>query len=62
MSEDNVWLAGRRQEQDALGRIIVKLEQARLADGSIQALRGAGASARTDAIALSRETGQRDAR
>ena len=27
MSEDNVWLAGRRQEHDALGRIIVKLEQ-----------------------------------
>src|SRR5713226_5746483 len=62
LGNDNVWLAGRRQEQDALGRIIIKLEQARLADGSIQALRGAGASARTDAIALSRETGQRDAR
>lgn len=62
MSEDNVWLAGRRQEQDALGRIIVKLEQTRLADGSLQALRGAGASARTDAIALSRQAGQHDAR
>ena len=63
MSEDNVWLAGRRQEQDALGQIIVKLEQTRLADGSIQALRGAGASARTDAMAhRSGETGQRDAR
>src|SRR5262249_35695896 len=47
---DNVWLARRRQEQDALGRIIVKLEHARLADGTIQALRGAGASARTDAV------------
>ena len=63
MSQDNIWLAGRRQEQDALGQIIVKLEQTRLADGSIQALRGAGASARTDAIAhRSGETGQRDAR
>ncbi len=50
LSEDNVWLAGRRQEQDALGRIIVKLEHARLADGTTQALRGAGASARTDAV------------
>ena len=27
MSQDNIWLAGRRQEQDALGQIIVKLEQ-----------------------------------
>jgi integrase len=51
LGEDNIWLAGRRQEQDALGRIIVKLEHTRLADGTTQALRGAGASARTDAIA-----------
>ena len=58
ISEDNVWLAGRRQEQDALGQIIVKLEQTRLADGSIQALRGAGASARTDAIA--QPSGEKD--
>lgn len=50
MSHDNIWLAGRRQEQDDLGRIILRLEQARLADGAVQALRGAGASARTDAI------------
>jgi integrase len=50
LGEDNVWLAGRRQEQDALGRIIVKLEHTRLADGTTQALRGAGASARTDAV------------
>jgi len=62
MSEDNVWLAGRRQEQDALGRIIVKLEQTRLADGSVQALHGAGTSARTDATALSHQTGHHDAR
>lgn len=41
MGEDNVWLAGRRQEQDALGRIILKLEQTRLADGPPQAVRGA---------------------
>jgi Phage integrase family len=50
MSPDNVWLAGRLQEQDALGRIIVRIEQARLADGSVHAVRGAGVAARTDAI------------
>ncbi len=50
MSADNVWLAGRLQEQDALGRIIVKLEQIRLADGTTGALRGAGVTARADAI------------
>ncbi len=50
MSHDNVWLAGRRQEHDALGRIIVKLEQARLADGTVQAVRGAGVAARVDSI------------
>jgi integrase len=55
MGEDNVWLAGRRQEQRALGRIIVKLEHTRLADGTVQAIRGAGVAARTDAI-----TGEQD--
>jgi integrase len=50
MGEENVWLAGRRQEHDALGRIIVTLEQTRLADGTVQAIRGAGVTARTDAI------------
>jgi DNA-binding ferritin-like protein (Dps family) len=50
MSEDNIWLAGRRQEHDALGRIILKLEQARLADGTVQAVRGAGVAARVDSI------------
>ncbi|MES4906089.1 MULTISPECIES: hypothetical protein [unclassified Streptomyces] len=54
MSEDNVWLAGRRQEQDALGRIL-KLEQTRLADGPPQAVRGAGVDARTDAITRSQD-------
>ncbi|MBW8090827.1 MULTISPECIES: hypothetical protein [Streptomyces] len=53
MGEDNIWLAGRRQEQDALGRIILKLEQTRLADGPPQAVRGAGVEARTDAITRS---------
>jgi hypothetical protein len=50
MSDDNVWLAGRRQEQDALGRIILTLEHTRLADGTVRAIRGAGVGARTDAI------------
>jgi hypothetical protein len=50
MSPDNVWLAGRLQEQDALGRIIIRIEQTRLADGSVHAVRGAGVAARTDAV------------
>ena len=50
IGDDNVWLAGRRQEHDALGRIIVKLEHTRLADGTVQTIRGAGVPARTDAI------------
>ena len=50
MSEDNIWLTGRRQEHDALGRIILKLEQARLADGTVRAVRGAGVAARVDSI------------
>ncbi len=50
MSEDNIWLAGRREEHDALGRIIVKLEQTRLADGTVRAVRGAGVAARIDAL------------
>ncbi|MFJ1551087.1 hypothetical protein [Streptomyces sp. NPDC088246] len=46
---------GRRQEQDALGRIIVKLEATRLADEPPQAVRGAGVEARTDAITRTRD-------
>ncbi|MEU3218297.1 hypothetical protein [Streptomyces sp. NPDC006971] len=42
-------------EQDALGRIILKLEQTRLADGPPQAVRGAGVDARTDAINRSQD-------
>jgi integrase len=62
LGDDNAWLAGRRQEQDALGRIIVRLEQTRLADGTVQALRGAGASARTDVITASQPGRHPDAR
>ncbi len=50
MGEDNVWLAGRRQEHDALGRVILTLESTRLADGPPRAVRGAGVDARTNAI------------
>ncbi len=51
MTEDNVWLAGRRQEHDALGRVILTLERTRLSDGTAQAIRGAGVQARTDPVA-----------
>jgi hypothetical protein len=54
MSEDNIWLTGRRQEQDALGRIILKLEATRLADQP-RAVRGAGVGDRTDAITRSQD-------
>ncbi|MCX4750313.1 tyrosine-type recombinase/integrase [Kitasatospora sp. NBC_01287] len=54
MGEDNIWLTGRRQEQDALGRIILKLEATRLADEP-QAVRGAGVGARADAITRCQE-------
>jgi integrase len=50
MSGDNIWLAGRRQEHDALGRVILKLEHTQPADGTVRAVRGAGVGARTDAI------------
>ena len=50
MGEDNIWLAGRHQERDALGRIILTLGRTRLADGTVQAVRGAGVEARTEAI------------
>jgi integrase len=50
MGEDNIWLAGRHQERDALGRIILTLKNTRLADGTVGAIRGAGVEARTEAI------------
>jgi len=62
IGEDNIWLAGRRQEQDALSQIIVKLEQVRSADGTVRGLRGAGASARADAIVRGHDRGRHDAR
>ena len=50
MGEDNIWLAGRHQERDELGRIILTLRHTRLADGTVEAIRGAGVKARTEAI------------
>jgi hypothetical protein len=49
MGEDNVWLAGRRQEQRALDTIINALQQTSPADGARPAVRGAGTAARTTA-------------
>jgi integrase len=50
LGDDNVWLAARRQEHDSLGRIVLKLEHTRLTGGTVQAIRGVGVVARTDAI------------
>jgi integrase len=55
MSEDNVWLTGRRQEQDALGRIILTLSETRRTNNPAQAVRGSGVAARTDAITNDQE-------
>lgn len=55
MSEDNIWLTGRRQEHDALGRIIVKLERTRLDDDTVQAVRGTGVAARVEASTNNRD-------
>jgi hypothetical protein len=49
MGEDNVWLAGRRQEQRALDAIIATLQHTAPVDGHGPAVRGAGAAARTAA-------------
>jgi integrase len=46
MGEDNVWLAGRHQEQHALDTIIATLQQTTPADGHGPAVRGAGTAAR----------------
>lgn len=47
MSDDNVWLAQRRQEQRALRNIIAALDQPELDLDQHQAIRGAGVAART---------------
>ena len=63
LGEDNVWLSGRRQEQDALGRVIATLETVAPAEGGgTRAVRGAGVPARTDVIAADDAGSHRDAR
>ena len=62
LTPDNVWLAGRRQEQDALARIIVKLEQTRPGVGAPPAVRGAGVAARTDTVTAANDGSHPDAR
>jgi hypothetical protein len=46
MGEDNVWLAGRRQEQRALDTIIATLQQTTPIDSGGPAIRGPGVTAR----------------
>ena len=51
MGEDNIWLAGRRQElRRPRPDHPHPQETTRLADGTVQAVRGAGVEARTEAI------------
>jgi hypothetical protein len=47
MSPGSIWLAGRLQEQDALGRSIIRIEQTCLAGGTTRVVRDAGVTART---------------
>jgi integrase len=54
MNVDNVWLAGRQAEQDALGRIITALQRTQPDQPPGTAVRGAGAAARTEALATDR--------
>ena len=56
MGEQNVWLAGRRQEHDALQAIITQIEKHPGAQGSQRVVRGAGTTARTDAITSGKDT------
>jgi integrase len=53
MGEQNVWLAGRRQEHDALQAIITEIEKD---PGAPRVIRGAGTTARTDAITDRKDT------
>jgi len=50
MGPENIWLAGRLQEREALGRIIDAIGRTDSSDGQRHAVRGAGVSARTDMI------------
>jgi hypothetical protein len=56
MSEDNVWLAGRRTEQNALHAIITELEKNPGTAAEPKAVRGAGTTARTAPVTGGKET------
>ncbi len=56
MSEDNVWLAGRRTEQNALRSIITELEKDPVRAAEPKAVRGAGTTARTNPVTSRKET------
>ena len=60
MSEDNIWLAGRRQERDALGRIILTLEHDPARRRHRPGVRGAGVDARTGHRSAPAGPAQRD--
>ncbi|MBF6072863.1 tyrosine-type recombinase/integrase [Nocardia farcinica] len=51
MEPENIWLAGRLQEREALDRIIDVIDRAADTSSTRQAVRGAGVTARTDTIA-----------
>jgi hypothetical protein len=43
MSQDNIWLRGRREEIAALNGVLLAIDRVRRPDGTITPLRGAGA-------------------
>lgn len=53
MSEDNVWLAGRKAETTAITKVLVSLSQVAIRDGDrMRAVRGAGATDRPEQAIL----------
>ncbi len=56
MGEDNVWLAGRRTEQNALHAIITEIEENPAPAGATRRVRGAGTPARNDAVTRRTQT------
>jgi len=55
MGPENIWLAGRLQEREALGRIIDAIDRTDSSDGQRHAVRGAGVTTRTDMIDRNQE-------
>ena len=56
MSQDNVWLASRRTEQNALRAIITELENNPGTAAEPNAVRSTGTTARTDPVTGGKET------